>query len=126
MRDWVLVVEDDEDVRETLGMVLETEGYEVVGAANGREALDRLGDGSLPCLILTDIMMPVSSGWELIESISRNPRLSQIPVVVLSAAETRELPAPNRVVAFLPKPTDLNTLIDLVKKHSLPSGPKPG
>jgi CheY-like chemotaxis protein len=114
----VLVVEDDADVRETIGLVLQSEGYEVVGASNGKEALELLKAGSPPSLILTDIMMPVLSGWELIDSIARDPKLAAIPVVVLSAAEKRELPAKHSVVAFIPKPTNIATLVGLVKKHS--------
>jgi CheY-like chemotaxis protein len=114
----VLIVEDDQDVRETLGMVMESEGYEVYGAANGKDALALLKSISPPDIIITDIMMPVMTGWEFLESAAENPALASIPVIILSAAEKKESSKHPKVLAFLPKPVPVATLMALIKAHS--------
>lgn len=91
----VLVVEDDLAVRETLRDVLEMEGYRVLTAENGAEALAVLSRSTPPCLILLDLMMPVMDGWQLLE-ILRSPGdgtpYATIPVAVISAvAELNDL-----------------------------------
>src|SRR5579862_4602951 len=60
----ILIVDDDPDIRDSLKEVLEDEGYEVNGVANGREALDYLRKSPRPCVILLDLMMPVMDGWQ--------------------------------------------------------------
>jgi len=114
----VLIVEDDHDVRETLGLLLELEGYEVYGAANGKEALALLKSISPPDVIITDIMMPIMTGWEFLESAAEDPALASIPVIILSAAEKKESPKHPKVLAFLPKPVPIETLMTLIKAHS--------
>jgi CheY-like chemotaxis protein len=81
----VLVVEDEDVIRETFGLALELEGYKVFTAANGKEALDLLSKIPAPCLILLDLMMPVMNGWEFIEAVQKDASLSTIPVVVVTA-----------------------------------------
>jgi CheY-like chemotaxis protein len=111
----ILVVEDDADVRDTLVLVLESEGFVVRAARDGREALDILHGGFRPRLILLDLMMPVMNGWEFRAETKRDPALSSIPVVFVSALE----PAPDRAAAldaagFLHKPFDLEALLQTV------------
>ena len=65
----VLVVDDDPDIRETLRDVIEMEGFAVVTAADGREAMDRLRMGLRPSLIVLDLMMPRMSGWDLLTAL---------------------------------------------------------
>src|SRR5215510_8699670 len=60
----VLVVDDDQDIRDALCELLRDEGYEAIAVANGEEALTYLKGGNLPCVILLDLMMPVMDGWE--------------------------------------------------------------
>lgn len=81
----VLLVEDDTDLRELVAAVLGDAGYEVTEAANGQEALDLLRAGLSPCVILLDLMMPVLSGPELLEILSEDTELRDLPVVVVSA-----------------------------------------
>lgn len=114
----ILIVEDDRDVREALSIILQLEGYEIALATNGKEALELLQDGSRPALVLTDIMMPVLTGWEFIEAMAADPKIAATPVIILSAAEKRPIPKNGKVVAFLPKPADIGVLIDLIKKHA--------
>ena len=110
----VLIVEDDADLLETFLLVLEGAGHVATGAGNGQEALDKLRGGLRPDLILLDLMMPVMNGWQFREEQLKDPALASIPVVVVSAAgpisETHTL----HPAAFLPKPVDLEALLEIV------------
>jgi len=113
----ILLVEDDSAIRETVADVLEGEGFEVTRAANGEEALRRLGDGSAPPgVILLDLMMPVMDGWAFRTAQQLDPRLSGIPVVVVSADAGGTL-ATLAPAAYLPKPFDLDRLLDVVGRY---------
>jgi CheY-like chemotaxis protein len=82
----VLVVEDEVEIRELLVEALELGGYAAAGAANGREALERLRAGEAPpCAILLDLTMPVMNGWELARELRSDPVLARIPLLVLTA-----------------------------------------
>ncbi|HZY84248.1 MAG TPA: response regulator [Gemmataceae bacterium] len=83
----ILLVEDDEITRGAIKLVLEWEGYQVDCAANGQEALDLLRDKEPPSLILLDVMMPVLDGEQFRQEQKRDPRLAQIPVVIVSALD---------------------------------------
>jgi CheY-like chemotaxis protein len=112
----ILVVEDDQAVRESLADVLSEEGYEVTCAANGREALDRL-HAAAPALILLDLVMPVMDGWTFRAAQRRDPRASAIPVVVLSASRGDDAPAAALgAEAFLPKPVDVGRLLGTLRR----------
>src|SRR5579871_948059 len=82
----LLLVEDDAAIRESLGEGLQEEGFEVVPAANGQEALDILRDGPRPAAILLDLMMPVMDGWDFRHEQLNDPALRDIPVLVVSAS----------------------------------------
>ncbi len=81
----VLVVEDLADLRDTLMEILEDAGYAPAGAANGHVALEALRAGLVPRVILLDLQMPVMDGNEFLVAWRSDPKLSSIPVVVLSA-----------------------------------------
>jgi CheY-like chemotaxis protein len=81
----ILLVEDDFVLRSSLSELLSEEGYRVECSADGREALRRLDAGPRPDLILLDIMLPYVDGLELRALQRQSPRLSSIPVVVISA-----------------------------------------
>ena len=113
----ILVVEDDVTTRHALTRILARQGYSVTGAANGREAIDRLR-AVAPDLILLDLMMPVMDGWEFRREQRQDPTLAAIPVVVLSAdgsagqkAEVLEADG------YLQKPVELDTLLDTVQRY---------
>jgi len=80
----ILVVEDEEVLRDALEPLLEEEGYEVSVAENGREALSRLHTESLPDIIVLDLKMPVMNGWEFRTIQKDDPKLGRIPVVAVS------------------------------------------
>jgi CheY-like chemotaxis protein len=114
----VLIVEDDADLREMMAQLLSLEGYRTQTVANGVEALDVLQRGDRPDLILLDLMMPVMDGWEFRRRQIQDPRIADVPVVVLSALD------PSRAVdlagaAFLKKPLDFDRLLDLVRRFCL-------
>ena len=106
----VLVVDDDDSIREVIAEVLRDEGYDVACAGNGEQALAEMRKERRPDLVLLDLMMPVMSGWELLELLEVTPELSQIPVVVVSA-----MSAPGAWES-LAKPIDLDRLLATVSR----------
>jgi CheY-like chemotaxis protein len=114
----VLVVDDDADIRDSIGDILELRGYEVTRAANGREALDRLRNGPRPCVILLDLMMPVLNGWEFREQQKSDQALASVPVVVISGdGSTDQKAASIGVQEYLRKPLELSAILDVVRRH---------
>jgi len=117
--DHILLVEDDWAIRETVADVLLSEGFEVTCAANGEEALHRLGEAAdQPSLILLDLMMPVMDGWTLRSALRDDPRYAGIPVVVLSAdAGVEGRLARLAPDGFLAKPFELERLLAVVGRY---------
>jgi CheY-like chemotaxis protein len=84
---FVMIVEDDADIRESLETTLAMVGHKVTTAADGVEALTLLRqDPAHPCLILLDLMMPNMNGFELMETLTADPSLRTIPVVIITGA----------------------------------------
>jgi diguanylate cyclase len=81
----VLVVDDDDEAREVVQEVLECEGFSTIGVCNGAEAIAVLERSSRPSLILLDLVMPVMSGWQLLNALSIDQRWVGIPRIVLTA-----------------------------------------
>lgn len=108
---YVLIVDDEEDVRESLRDVIELEGCNAVLAASGEDALEILAERR-PCLVILDLMMPGMSGREMLEQMRREPTLSDVAVVISTSAPER---AP-RGVPILPKPIDLGALCDWIHR----------
>lgn len=115
----ILVVDDDEDIRDSLRQVLEFEGYEVAVAADGLNALEILSKAKpVPGLILLDLMMPQMNAWEFNEERKLEPKFASIPVVVITASSHAEVAAkPISPAAVLRKPIDLSTLLETVKRY---------
>ena len=109
----VLVVDDDDGIREAVRNVLEEEGCIVHTACNGREALDTLSTIPRPCLILLDLMMPVMDGWEVMEALKADDASAAIPVAVVSSLFSRD----DYAARFFRKPIALETLIEVVRAH---------
>src|SRR5262245_3958654 len=108
----ILLVEDDHDIRDALGQILEEEGYRVYGAGNGREALDFLASSPVPSLILLDLMMPVMNGWQFREEQLKDKRLAPVPVIVISADPNLQPKASTlNAAAILRKPIALDDLL---------------
>jgi len=121
-RSVVLVVDDDFDIREALSDVLASEGYSVVTAADGGEALDRLRAGIRPDVMLLDLMMPRVSGVEVIDALRKDESLRQIPVVVCSANRGYG-PDDLGVHDVLRKPVSVEELLDAVARAIRPRRP---
>lgn len=113
----VLVVEDDEIAREALAAFLVAEGYPVIEAADGREALARLR-GERVGLIPLDLMMPVMDGWAFRAEQLRDPALTQIPVLVVTADASARRRMPGLDVAgWTTKPIRFDRLLEVVGRH---------
>jgi CheY-like chemotaxis protein len=110
----LLVVEDDDMIREALTELLRDEGALVTPASNGREALQELRSGRAPDLILLDLMMPVMDGWEFRVDQRADPALASIPIIAMSAdmsAKARAIAAD----AYLRKPLDFSELVGRIR-----------
>jgi CheY-like chemotaxis protein len=115
----VLVVEDDSDLRESLSQALRDHGFGVTPTTNGQEALNLLRAGANPSVILMDLLMPAMNGWQLRSELRRDPDLSQIPQVVISAYmdETEQVVLALPPEDCLRKPFHLRILIDALERH---------
>ena len=101
----VLIVDDEPLIAMALEAELEDAGYGVVTAANGRQALERLAEAPRPNLILTDMMMPVMGGAEMLAAMAADPELAGIPVIVVSSLPEAAVRArANGAAAILRKP----------------------
>jgi CheY-like chemotaxis protein len=113
----VLLVEDDLDIAEAILDVLMDEGYEVAHATNGLEALDFLRSDPKPSVILLDLMMPEMDGPHFREVQLSDPRLSEIPVVVVSADRMIEQKAHELGISeFVTKPLHPQQLVSIVER----------
>lgn len=114
----ILIVEDDAELRESLGQVLSDEGYRLSGARNGLEAVRYLKSEERPGLILLDLSMPVVNGWEFRMHQKRAAGLADIPVVIITAGNhSKEDIAWLAPTDFLLKPIDLDHLLETVRRH---------
>jgi CheY-like chemotaxis protein len=115
----ILVVEDEDSIREILGLVLEAHGYRVDGVANGSEALEYLATHPPPSLILLDLMLPVMDGEELMQVLRRNGVLRDTPVVIVSGHHAaREKAEALHATGCLPKPVDMADLLRTVEQYT--------
>jgi CheY-like chemotaxis protein len=114
----VLVVEDNDEVREVLAEILRAEGVEVACAADGREGWARATTAPPPCLILLDLNMPVMDGIQFLRRRNADPDLSRIPVIMLTGtAELGGREAELNFQGFVHKPFDPARLMDLVRRY---------
>jgi two-component system nitrogen regulation response regulator GlnG len=115
----VMVIDDDDDLRTALDLIMTAQGYRVAAFADARRALTALENGTAPFLILLDLMMAGMSGWEFRAAQLRNPEISGIPVVVLTAANTLTDGVHTLAdVEVIGKPFALDTLIALVERYA--------
>lgn len=118
----ILLVQDDDSVRRSYRVNLELDGFTVVEASNGEEAL-RLARQAPPDLIVLDLMLPIVDGWHALGELKTDKELSPVPVVILtgSAEESEELRALERgALAFLGKPIDIEDLLVAVRRVFAP------
>lgn len=115
----VFIVDDDSGIREMLSETLQDEGYRVISAGNGLEALNELrAHAEPPCLILLDLNMPVMTGWEFRSVQQQDPALAQIPVAIISADRgVQHNISTLAAVDYLTKPIDFNRLMSLLDQY---------
>lgn len=118
----VLLVEDDKSIREMMSEILTSQGYQLLQASNGKEALETLKarlSKKEPCVILLDLKMPVMDGMQFIEEIQKNPELRSlgIPIIITSAlSEARKQNIPH-VSKMLMKPYDLDDVLSTIDEY---------
>ena len=118
----ILLVEDDDDVREMFAEVLREAGYVVHEAENGKVALEQLEASNAPCLLLLDLMMPVMNGPQLLRALEERNRLPSMAVVALSAAgQPSDVPHADK---FLRKPLLPHHLLSAVQEYCEPADPR--
>lgn len=110
----ILVVDDDDDVLDAMRLVLSSEGYDVRCATGGIQALAMLGEGLVPALIVSDIMMPDLTGWDILKTLRADEELCHVPVVLTTASFAI---SPSEELDVLQKPFSLDELIAVVSKY---------
>jgi CheY-like chemotaxis protein len=114
----VLIVEDEPDTLEAVSELLEGEGVPTLKARNGQEALAVLREGPPPALILLDVKMPVMDGVEFLKHAIQDPKISTIPIAIVTAsASVEELPPRPRDAGFFIKPLNFERLLRVVRQY---------
>ena len=114
-----MIIDDDDDLRKALTLIMSTYGYDVAAFGDARGALGALESGTAPFLILLDLMMAGMSGWEFRAAQLRNAKLTGIPVVVLTAANTLTDGVHTLSdVEIIPKPFALDSLLAVVDRYA--------
>jgi CheY-like chemotaxis protein len=114
-RPLVLLVEDDRDIREALAETLEDEGFNVITASNGLEALKVIrGLPTHPAVVLLDLMMPVLDGYGFLAERRKDAALASIPVAVVTASQGVDRRQVDAGTAIIPKPIDVPRLVSLL------------
>ena len=112
----ILVVDDDDDVREVLGYILSAEGHDVDEAVDGIDALEHLRRGGPPELILLDLMMPRLDGEDFVREMRKDPRFADTKVVIISGHDAAGQKAAELCVAgCLVKPVELQRVLAVVR-----------
>jgi CheY-like chemotaxis protein len=123
----VLVVDDEQDVRVFMTTLLETSGFKPLAAKNGQEGLD-MARSKKPDLIIMDIMMPKESGIYMYREVRKDPQLSGIPVIMVSALSKKTFFHSQKVVdeyegvklpepaAYIEKPPEADELLEVIRK----------
>jgi len=113
----VLIVDDDEDVRDMVALSVSAEGFAAATASDGKEALDRLRETPKPSLVFLDLRMPRMNGFDVLAAMRREPELGAVPVVVITGDSTS---VPRAIAAgaveCLVKPIELDDLIATVRR----------
>jgi CheY-like chemotaxis protein len=117
----VLIIASDNFGRETLGQILEVDGYRVLRARNASDGLEHLRRRPRPGLVLLDMPPPCLDGWQFVRAQERDAALRNIPVIVLSSIDTSALCRPFRaIVAHFEKPFPVEGLLAAIHQHLPP------
>lgn len=113
----VIIVDDDEDTRDVLQELLSTEGFTIVTASNGFEAIQKANAAPDPCAIILDGRMPLMSGLEFLAYREKSPKLSSIPVIFISGDSEAIRAVSERGAITFRKPFPIDALIERVREH---------
>jgi CheY-like chemotaxis protein len=112
----LLIVDDDDDIVDTVRMILQRQGWRVESASDGAGGLAQLRAGLRPAAVLLDLMMPGINGWQFCDALRADPQLCAIRVVVVSGAgDVAEKARSVGAIGHLRKPFELSELIEVVK-----------
>ena len=115
----VMIVEDDDEIRELLAEMLGDRGYLVSTARHGKDALELLRTKAHPNVVLLDLMMPVMDGWQMRAEMLADPKLATIPVIIVSgAADVQDGTEMLKAARVLTKPVKWAVLLDSVRAHA--------
>jgi PAS domain S-box-containing protein len=117
----VLVIDDDPNALDLLGRMLQSAGFRVVTANDGREALS-LAKALHPAVITLDVVMPGMGGWEVLRQLKLDPETREIPVIVVTMTDDREKGYALGAIELLTKPIDRNQLVGLLERHTEKGG----
>ncbi len=115
----VMVVDDEEDLRNLVKLVMEREGFEVETAENGKDFLEKVSKFK-PDFVILDVMMPGLTTKEILEKLKEknvDPKIMLLTVVRFSDDEIKKLAEKGKIVDYLTKPFDVPELVSTVKKH---------
>jgi CheY-like chemotaxis protein len=119
--DYILIVEDDDELRGALSATLANHGYRVKGVGDGAQALRLLQSEPPPCLILLDVTMPVMNGYAFRREQLQDPALASIPVIAISGfLNPVERLADLEVQEYLTKPLDVDWFLEIVARYCDP------
>jgi CRP/FNR family transcriptional regulator, cyclic AMP receptor protein len=112
----ILLVDDDEDIRELTAEILRESGYDVVEAEDGQQALSALAEmATPPALVLLDLIMPIMTGQQMLQEMRAIPELAQVPVVALTAGGFRPADVPD-AQDVVRKPASVAVLLKVVEQ----------
>ena len=119
----ILLVEDQDCIRETFKQILEMEGYHVILAYHGKHALDILSRGPLPSLILLDLMMPIMNGWEFLQQYKDLDikQKARVVIMILSTSsnpdDIKKAKEIKEVTGFETKPLNVEVMTEILNQH---------
>ena len=119
MKQYILLIEDNDFIRENTSELLELSNYEVVTARDGKEGLEMI-QAKNPGLILCDIMMPQMNGYEFLKIVREEYQLTSIPFIFFTASSEKkdiEEGLQMGAIDYMIKPIDSNDLLNLIQKH---------
>lgn len=117
----ILVIEDDPYIRDAVSEILQLEGYSVLSAENGEAGLEQLRKDRATDLILLDLMMPIKDGFQFRREQEEDPRIAEIPVVLMSADESIvEKKIRIGAKSYVKKPIDMDKLLNTVRQYCAP------
>jgi CheY-like chemotaxis protein len=117
----ILVIDDDQDLREAITTALTDEGYQATAVGSAREALVRLREDVAPSLILLDMMMPGMDGWQFRLELQREPATAKIPIVILSGHQNvRDAALALGAADYLRKPVRIESLLEVAGRYCRP------